>query len=212
MTSSAGVRPRRPALIGILAMAAMASVVVLHFAPFVMPLLATAAAIVLGLISVIGGYGRWWGIGALVLASALVVLTAAFAVGGFSFNPRQQSMLDRASAIEPPAGFALRQGPIGVGWCGYVQITCDEAEVLWSYTPVGESTEPSDLCAAYLHWAGAQGVDTVFLASEAEWRSWIDPQPTGEGRPELVRGRLRRRSRRVRRPRDASASRRRRPR
>ncbi len=89
-------------------------------------------------------------------------------------------MLDRAADIEPPDGFTTSHEPIGVGWCGYFQLWCDEAEVLWSYAPSDELTDPIEMCAPFLQWAKEQGVETIFLASDAEWPTWLDAEIVSE--------------------------------
>ena len=173
-------RRRRPPLLGIAALVlAVACLLGLVF-PALVLLIAPLVALGMGIVAVVHGWGRWWGAAAVLLIAVHVVVFAATVAVGLVVNPKQDAMLSRAQAIEPPVGYALDYGPTGLGWCGPGTLLCDRAQILWSYAPEqAEAGEPAAMCEAFLQWAHQNGVRDVFVVSDVEWPTWYDSETAG---------------------------------
>ncbi|WP_210481513.1 hypothetical protein [Naasia sp. SYSU D00948] len=168
---------RRSPVLGIAAVVVAAAAILNLVFPVLGPL-AVLGALGLGIAAVVTGRGRWPGVAALALAGALLLAFVASGLG-FTFNPRQQGMLAAAAAIPPPEGFEVADPPVGIGYCGWFAIACDQAEVVWSYRPTEARSDAAALCRPYLEWAEARGVRNVFVLPASEWRGWYDAEADG---------------------------------
>lgn len=169
--SRAPQRPRRSPLLGILALLLAAAALLNLFLPLLGPVV-VVLALTLGVVAIVGRQGRWWGVGAIALSLVLVGATVASLFFGTTINVREQALIDRATSMPPPAGFELADAPTGTGFCGYLQVTCAKAEVLWSYRATQEGSDPTAMCAPFLAWAADEGITEVFPVSDLEWDTW----------------------------------------